>query len=248
MITQQRREQILELLRQTGSVSVTELSARFEASESTIRRDLVALAELGKLDKVHGGAMLSNQEFMQSEATLEIKSLKNAEEKTRIAEYAASLIRDEDFVFIDAGSTTFLMTTFIRNTRASFVTNCVAHAKELAKHGCRAFIIGGEFKESTDAIIGMVAAQNMKQYNFSKAFVGANGVSEKQGYTTPDTDEGILKSIAIEKSFEAFVLADSTKFNKVSACTFASLDAAQVITTRCDNDIIKHRTVVKEIG
>lgn len=247
MLTQQRREEILELLKQQGSASVTELVERFNSSESTIRRDLSALASLGKLNKVFGGATLLPQEFSQYEATIETKATRNAEEKQKIAEYAVSLINDDDFVFIDAGSTTYLMTKLIENSKASFVTNGIIQAKELAKKGCRVFIIGGELKETTDAVIGIVAAGNLQRYNFSKAFIGANGISEKQGFSTPDTDEGIIKSIAIERSFTSYVVADSTKFNKVSACSFGALDSACIITTKCENEKIKEKTVVKEV-
>lgn len=248
MLTQERREQILELLKQNGSVSVSRLSQMFEASESTIRRDLVALVNMGKINRVHGGATALSQEYLKTEDSIKTKSLKNVDEKIKIAEYAASLINDDDFVFIDAGSTTYLMTTMIKEgSRASFVTNGIAHAKELAQKGCRVFVIGGELKETTEAIIGLVAAGNLQKYNFSKAFIGANGISEKQGFTTPDTDEAMLKAVAIERSFVSYVLGDQTKFNKVTAVSFASIDSACIITDRCDDEKIKEKAVVKEV-
>lgn len=248
MLTQERRELILELLNQNGSVSVNQLSAMYNTSESTIRRDLVALSNLGKLNRVHGGATVLSQEFLKAEDSIEAKSLKNVDQKLMIAEYAASIINDNDFVFIDAGSTTYLMITFIKEgSRASFVTNGIAHAKELAQKGCRVFVVGGELKETTEAIIGLVAAGNLQKYNFSKAFIGANGISEKQGFTTPDTDEAMLKAVAIERSFASYILCDATKFNKVSAVSFASLDSACIITDKCNDDKIKEKTVVKEV-
>lgn len=247
MLTQERRERILERLQQNGSVAVSELCVAFQASESTIRRDIVALSNLGKLHKVYGGATLLNQQFSQQEASLEAKACLHVEDKLRVAEYAAGLIQDEDFVFLDAGSTTFLLAQKIENTRASYVTNGLAHAKELGKKGCKVIVIGGELKETTDAIIGLEAASNLQKYNFSKAFLGANGVSEKQGFTTPDNNEGILKAIAIERSFVSYVLCDPSKFNKVSGYSFARLDTACILTTRCDEASIQEKTVVKEV-
>ena len=71
-----------------------------------------------------------------------------------------------------------------------------------------------ELKQSTEAIIGLVAAMNLQKYSFTKAFIGTNGISEKQGFTTPDTEEAMLKAVAIERSFVTYVLADSSKFEK----------------------------------
>ncbi len=247
MLTQERRRQILELLHEKGSVSVNDLAEYFDSSESTIRRDLTALSELGKLNKVHGGATALPQEFLKNEDSMPVKSLKNVSEKKKIAEYAASQINDDDFVFIDAGTTTFLMTNYLEKSKATFVTNGIAHAKSLAEKGCKVFVIGGELKETTEAIIGLAAASNLQKYNFSKAFIGANGVSEKQGFTTPDTDEAMLKAVAIERSFVSYVLVDSTKFSKVSAVTFASVDSACIICDKCDNEQIKQKGIVKEV-
>lgn len=139
------------------------------------------------------------------------------------------------------------MTSFLKNSKATFVTNGIEHAKQLARNGCKTMVLGGELKQSTEAIIGLVAATNLQKYSFTKAFIGTNGISEKQGFTTPDTEEAMLKAVAIEHSFIAYVLADSSKFGKVSAVTFASIDAACIVTDSCDNDNIKKRTVVKEV-
>lgn len=247
MLTQDRRQKILELVSQNGAVTVAQLSQRFDSSESTIRRDLIALANMGKINKVHGGATVASQEFLKIEDDIEAKSLKNVEKKLEIAKYAVSQIYDDDFVFIDAGSTTYLMATLIENSGATFVTNGIAHANVLAKKGCRVFVIGGELKQSTEAIVGLGAASDLQKYNFSKAFIGVNGVSEKQGFTTPDTDEAMLKAIAMEHSFVSYVLCDSTKFNKVSAVSFGSIDSAGIICDKCEDKSIKEKAVVKEV-
>ena len=107
--------------------------------------------------------------------------------------------------------------------------------------------MGGEVKATTDAIIGLAAAKNLQKYNFSKAFIGTNGVSEKQGCTTPDTDEAMLKAVAVEKSFVTYVLADSSKFGKVSAVTFVPIDEVCIVCDKCEDEAIKERTVIKEV-
>ena len=248
MLTFDRRSKILEYISENGSAGVNELSQLLNASESTIRRDLAELAKSGRLDKVHGGAMLPSQEFINREDSISVKVQKNFEEKLLIAEYAVSLINDSDYVFIDAGSTTFLMTRFITGSKATFITNGIAQAHELVKNGCKVMVLGGELKDTTEAIVGAVAAQNLQKYNFSKAFIGANGITLKQGITTTDTSEAIIKAVAVERSFSTFVLADSSKFGKVSAVTAAPVDSACIICDKCTDEGIKKKTVVKEVG
>lgn len=188
-----------------------------------------------------------NQEFIRFEDNINDKLTKQIDEKSLIAKYAASQIQDNDFVFIDAGTTTLLMTKYLKGSKATFVTNGIAHARELSANGCKTLVLGGILKQSTEAIIGLVAASNLQKYSFTKSFIGANGVSEKQGFTTPDIEEATLKSVAIEKSFVSYILADSSKFNKVSAVSIGSIDSACIITDKCPNETIKKLTIVKEV-
>lgn len=248
MLTQDRHRRILEIIESKGSVTVSELCHVFGASESTIRRDLAALTAVGKINKVRGGAMLLSQEFLNREENVNKKVNTNYNEKSRIASYAASLIQDDDYVFIDAGSTTFLLAGKITNTKATYVTNGIAHAQALATKGCRVMVLGGDLKKSTEAITGVVAAKNLQQYNFSKAFIGINGVAEKQGFTTTDIDEATIKAVAMERSFVSYVLTDSSKFSKVSAVSVAPIDAACIICDSCNDEELKKRTVIKEVN
>jgi len=229
MLTHERRKIILEYISEHGSAGVT------------------ALSRLGRINKVHGGATAVAEEFLNREDVINVKVSKNYEEKSRIARYAAELINDDDYVFIDAGSTTFLLAGFIENRRASFVTNGVEQAKALAANGCKVTLLGGELKASTEAIIGSQTATDLQRYNFSKAFIGANGVTLKQGYTTTDVSEAVIKAIAIERSFVSYVLADSGKFGKVSAVTVAPLETSCIICDSCPDAEIKKKTVVKEV-
>ena len=115
MLSQERQSLILDIIKEQGSVTVTRLTEILQSSESTVRRDLSYLASKGKINKVHGGATALGQEFIKLEDNIEEKLTKNTDEKTKIAQYAASQIQDDDFVFIDAGTTTLLMTTFLKN-------------------------------------------------------------------------------------------------------------------------------------
>ena len=143
MLTQQRHEIILKLLKEKGSITVTEVRDLLDTSESTVRRDITALDKEGKLEKVFGGAVEAGQKVTAHEYTVAQKNELNCDAKRKIAEYAASLIEPDDFVFLDAGTTTAHMIDFIRATSAVFVTNAVAHAQRLASRGFKVILVGG---------------------------------------------------------------------------------------------------------
>ncbi|MBQ1923129.1 MAG: DeoR/GlpR transcriptional regulator, partial [Lachnospiraceae bacterium] len=113
VITEERWAIILELLERKRTVTVSELEEAVGASASTIRRDLAQLASLGRLRKVHGGAAAAEANFSVRELTMEEKTELNMREKEIIGRYAVSLIRPEDFVYIDAGTTTGMLVEFI---------------------------------------------------------------------------------------------------------------------------------------
>ena len=103
MLTQERYQQILQMLARKRTVTVAELTRTLGASEATIRRDLNALHEMGRLNKVHGGATALSSPFATLEADVRTKASLNAEEKALIGRYAATLIEDDDFVYIEIG-------------------------------------------------------------------------------------------------------------------------------------------------
>lgn len=232
MLSEQRHEMILKLLEEKRSVTVTELTELLHISESTARRDIVLLDKAGKLVKVFGGAMLADTTYMPAEPTVLQKTELNRDEKMRIAKYAASLIQPQDFIYLDAGTTTGYMIGFMEETGATFVTNAVAHAQRLAAKGEHVLLVGGTLKSTTEAVVGTMAAFMLKDYHFTKGFFGTNGVSRTAGFTTPEPNEALVKRTALEQCRTAYVLCDHSKFNVVSPVTFAPLAAATVLTDR----------------
>lgn len=247
MLTEERHSEILNFLKERHAITVTELTTLLGTSESTIRRDLNTLAELGKLNKVHGGATAKETSYSFEEEDVETKVQKNVREKRAIGKYAAGLINDDDFVYIDAGTTTEYMLNYITNTKATFVTNGIAHAKQMLKKGLKAYIVGGKLKPSTEAIIGADGISNIRKYNFTKAFIGANGISLEGGFSTPDVEEAVMKMEAKNKSYVTFILADHSKFNKVSAVTIGNLNEACIITDVLPDKKYADYTVIREV-
>lgn len=170
MLTKQRQELILKLLEEKGSITVTEIKDMLDTSVSTVRRDITALDREGKLVKVFGGAVSTGQKVVSHEYTVAQKSELNREEKDRIARYAAGLIESEDFVFLDAGTTTAYLLDYLGETKATFVTNAVAHAQRLARMGKKVTLIGGQLKASTEAVVGNQAMHMLMDYHFTKGF------------------------------------------------------------------------------
>lgn len=230
MLSEQRHRMILKVLEERRSVTVTELTELLNISESTARRDITILDKAGKLVKVFGGAVLADNVYLSAEPTVAQKTEVNREEKKRIARYAVSLIRNQDFVYIDAGTTTGYMLDFLENRDVTFVTNAVAHAQRLAAAGMKVILVGGTLKTSTEAVVGTSAVLMLKDYHFSIGFFGANGISRTAGFTTPDANEALVKKTALEQCKKAYILCDHSKFNTVSSVTFAAIDAGVILT------------------
>ena len=193
MLAEERFSRILNIIDSMGSATVQQLMDELDASESTIRRDLVAMDKKGYLTKVHGGAISNNSNIHTQDENFTSRQMVNHDEKEAIAKYAASLIKNHDFVYIDAGTTTELMINYIEAQDAVFVTNSLTNAKKLSERGYTVYILGGEFKSITEAIVGDEAVFALDKYNFTKGFWGANGINVKNGFTTPEIKEAMVK-------------------------------------------------------
>lgn len=246
MLSEERFEVILKLLEEKNTVTVNELVEKLNTSESTIRRDLNHLDKEKKLKKVHGGATSLNIVYDTKEDEVLVRQSLNVDEKAKIAKYAASLIEENDFVYIDAGTTTEMMIDYITQTKASYITNGIVHAKKLLQRKCNVYIIGGEIKLSTEAIVGIEAIDSLKKYNFTKGFFGTNGVDIKSGFTTPDIKEALIKREALNRSKEGYILADKSKFNHISSVTFGEINKGIIITTQLEEDKYRKYTEVLE--
>ena len=232
MLTEKRHEIILQMLKEKNSISVSEIKEMTGGSDSTVRRDLATLDKAGKLSKVFGGAVAIENPYTITELSVAQKQEVKPAEKRQIARYAAGLIQENDFVYLDAGTTTGYMIEYLSEKNVTFVTNAVDHARRLAIEGFKVLLTGGELKGTTEAVIGSQAVLSLQKYHFTKGFFGTNGISRRFGYTTPDSSESIVKQIAMEHCHQKYILADSSKFGKITAISFAKLEDAQIITER----------------
>lgn len=210
--------------------------ALLHTSESTIRRDLDELEDQGRLRRVHGGA--ESLSHLQTEESIQQKSVKNVQEKQKLAHVACQLIDENDVIFLDAGTTTEMMIAGLEERQITVVTNSIHHASKLVELGLATVIIGGNVKQTTDASVGAVAISQLSQLNFDKAFLGMNGVDEHY-FTTPDVEEAAVKKIVIDNTKDAFVLVDASKLGAYSFVKVAPVTQAHVITTASDSTCLK---------
>lgn len=228
MITEERHKLILDILSKKGIVKLNEFVELTDTSESTIRRDLTYLESVNALKRVHGGATLLKSRY--TELSYNEKLDKNINEKSIIAQYASSLVQNGDCIYLDAGTTTFEMIKYINNTNVVVVTNGLKHIDALVEKGLNSYILGGKVRAITKAIIGIDTLKNLEKFRFDKAFIGINGIHFEYGYTTPDSEEAVIKETAIKLSKEAYVLADESKFGEVAFCKVSEIEEASIIT------------------
>ena len=122
--------------------------------------------------------------------------------------------------------------------------NAVAHAKTLAAAGFRVYLVGGELKGSTEAVVGNQALMNLQSYHFTKGFFGTNGISRQSGLTTPDMNEAMVKKTAMGQCRECFILADHSKFGNVSSVTFGAFQSGTILTDDCPEEYKSSGNVV----
>lgn len=249
MLNEERKRKILNIINERKSVTISELMEILDASQSTIRRDLSELNREQLLKKVHGGAVsLKNGILTKDETVLQRQDL-NIESKRKIARYCASLIKDNDVVYLDAGTSTAEMLPYLETVNASYITNCISHAGILSSYGHQVYLPSGRLKATTDALIGSDTYRYIEKMNFTIGFFGTNGVSITEGFTTPDPEEGEIKRIACLHSGETYFLADQSKFNTICTYTFAPIDGGFIVT---DSNAPKnykelHNTIVTDL-
>jgi DeoR family fructose operon transcriptional repressor len=247
VLTPERHQLILQLLKEKNTVKIQELVEITRSSESTIRRDLNQLEQKKYLKRIHGGAARL-QGKLEEPSMLE-KSAKNLQQKKKIAHFAASLIEEGDCVYLDAGSTIFEMIQFLPKNIV-IVTNGIMHIKALLDNQLETYVIGGRVKNKTGAIIGRGALESLENYRFDKCFLGVNGIHPQFGYTTPDQEEALIKKKALSLSREVFILADDSKFGEIAFAKIGDIHEGSIITNDLDEETMnqyRSKTKIKVV-
>lgn len=232
MLTQERQKLIENYVNQHELCRVCDLSKLTATSESTIRRDLIRMEEKGLVRRVHGGAQ-SVKKFAH-DVSQHIRFTMNHDDKVRIARYAVEhYVHENDYLFIDAGTTAYEMVPFLANVAGiTVVTNGIETALSAVGHGINTMLLGGKIKEDTHAVIGQFAIEQLQSMNFAASFIGTNGIDHNGNLTTPDPEEAAIKKQEIACADHTYVLMDETKIGERNFAVFGNVKNLTVITNK----------------
>lgn len=233
MITEQRRDRLLQFIRQRGFASLNDLAGELRVSESTIRRDLDHLEEVGTAKRTHGGVFYTGP-------SPHLPHFRNRQEqkwdkKKEIAARAAELVEDGDVVLLDGGSTTYELAQLLIARNVQVVTNSLPVANLfMTSSSVDLIIVGGYVHLRTGVSLGPYANEMLSTLNVRRAFLSVAGINERGFFNSNlllvETERAMLRA-----ADEAVILADSTKFGRQSLALLCELgDVAQVVV---DNEI-----------
>jgi DeoR family transcriptional regulator of aga operon len=215
--TSARRERILALLRQQGSVQIPALAEQFGVSTQTLRKDLNFLDARGVCTRSSGGALLRIGVQSPTEDAIEIKRQLYAAEKARIGRAAAALIEPGDSVLLDSGTTTLQVARHIRAGESLVVvTNDVGVMNELAGHeSVQLVFLGGTLRRVNMSFYGVQTERAVQDLHVDKLFLAADGFHIKKGITTHFEPEARLNRMMCQAASEIIVVTDSSKFGRL---------------------------------
>lgn len=222
MTTYERRQSLLEILRKQPGLRVPEIAQALAISEGTVRNDLNALEDEGRLKRVHGGAILTEQDPFQNNSFVR-RYKQNVEAKLAIAREAALLINDGDSILLDASSTDYYLAREISNRQGlRVVTNGFEIARELAGNPSNnVILIGGVVNNHSSSVTGLLSERIIEEMRIEKAFLSCSGFSLERGMTEILMDEAQIKRKAIESAQTLYALVDSSKFGREDLTSFA---------------------------
>lgn len=227
----ERHGQIYTLINQQGRVTVQELSKLFAVSEATIRRDLEELDSQGRISRAHGGAVKTERGPV--EPPMMQRRGENPQAKAAIGKAAVELIKANDTIFLGSGTTVIEVA---RNLPPDFpltvITNSLPVINELASRvGIELIIIGGILRLSEMSLVGHVAEQAVREFRADRVFLGMYGIDLDCGFTNDYPPEIMTDRAILSISPQVIILADHSKFGRVSSMLVAPISAADTIIT-----------------
>ncbi|WP_078409270.1 DeoR/GlpR family DNA-binding transcription regulator [Priestia abyssalis] len=234
MYQEERLIEILQHLKKHKRISIEDICEQFEVSRDTARRDLVKLDEQGAIVRTRGGAILP---ALSKEVSSYEQRLKHVPEaKKEIAKRAVSLIKDYEYLILDASTTVEFIADYLQTKQNSIVTNSIQIASTLSKKEVASIhLLGGQLHHSQQYIYGAAAIEMLRNYHVDKLFLGACGITQS-GLSTPYEEEGLLVKEMIKRANQVIVLADQSKFGKQMFYNVCPLEDIDIIVTYCSPD------------
>lgn len=231
----ERHQRLRAFIRQRGAARVEEIVRALGISPATARRDLETLEAAGHIRRVHGGAV--SAELPVDEPLFDDKAAIRSREKRAIAKAALRLIRPNETIYLDGGSTVLELARLLRDrANVTVVTNSLRAAVELSGQGPRVILIGGELRRLSQTLVGPLTQPLLAHLRVDRAFMGTIGLSIEEGLTTTDANEAFTKREAMRRAHEVVVLADSGKIGKTSFSNAGKIEDFDVLITDAGAD------------
>ena len=226
-----RKDKILEILKKNGTVRVTNLSKTLNVSEVTVRNYLTDMESKGLLARVHGGAIFSYRPYYSMNLNQRLET--NRQIKERIAKKAANLVKPNDTVMLNAGTTTLLAFRYLPyDYNLNIVTNSISIALEGSGNpNYNIVLIGGTINSKFQFTYGEDAIEILKKYHADKLILSVDGVDMKNGFSTYYAEETQVDKAMIEQSDSCIIVADNSKFDKNAFSKVYDLNVADYIVT-----------------
>ncbi|MBK8137251.1 MAG: DeoR/GlpR transcriptional regulator [Chloroflexi bacterium] len=232
LMTQERQDRIVERVSERGSLTVVELAEVFAVSEATIRRDLVALADRRLIQRVHGGAMRLGK-VATSESPIVQRQLEHVEEKARIGQAAARLVRSGETLLLIGGSTGLAVARELsQHHEMTIVTDSLLVANELLEQrNHKVILAGGIIDPNEQAVRGTLSRLILQQIHVDKVIIGAKAISVARGISAETPEEAELFRACIACGDQVIVVTDSSKFQKSALSRVASIQDVHTLVT-----------------
>jgi DeoR family transcriptional regulator of aga operon/DeoR family fructose operon transcriptional repressor len=225
LLPSERLLQIRQLVNAKGVVRVSELAARFEVSDMTIRRDLSELEKLGAIEKTFGAAVSSEQASFESSVS-ERMHLRQAH-KRAIAKAAAQHVDPGDTVAIDASTTGLALAQELRMHNVHVVTSGLDVTQALRGGAATVITTGGTLRERSGGFVGPLALRSLEHIRVDKAFFSAKGVLVPDGFVDSELGEVDVKRMLLSTAARVFALLDSSKFGKRAMGVIGGFDMVE---------------------
>jgi DeoR family fructose operon transcriptional repressor len=241
MLSAERKQHIIHSLNEKGIIHVKNIADQLSVSETTIRRDLIEMEKIGLCKRVHGGAMKkggSNILSDQNELTMSQKGTLYNDEKDRIAQEAAKLVKDGDCVFLDGGTSLAPMIKYLVHKKIKIVTHSDLILRQIENSVAEIFVIGGKYLPKYAMTIGPMAYDTIRQFNFDYSFIGCAGVSIEDGICfTAEMETRSIKEIAVKNALKSYLLIDNNKLEVRGFAKLVNLDEFEgIICNKGYND------------
>ena len=232
MLAIERRNTILSRLTEDGKVIVADLSRLFNVTEETIRRDLEKLENEGLAKKTYGGAVL-NQNQNNIDLPFTVRKETNVSEKKIVAQITAELIKDGDYIMLDASSTAIFVAREIKNRKnITLITNSVEILLEMAdKEDWRVLSTGGSLKKGSLSLVGTSAEKMIRGFHVDIAVCSCKGLDLGLGITDSNEKDSEIKQAIFAASDKKVLAIDSSKFDKRSFVRVCDPEEVDVIVT-----------------